>query len=211
MIESKYFEKGLSHPSGDKAEHLENATASKHWESRTSDVGGYIELLNKIDLHPEGKKLLDVGCAAGDDVVEFYKNGIVAVGIDNNREFIAEAKNKHKNLEFVVGDAENLPFEDETYDLIYSTNTIFYTQLEKSIPEFCRVLKVHGRGIIGFDTEILDLDAAKVFHKDDVEHLKKILEGAGATLEYEGPQETRVDEEPFRHRHSFHKIVFRKL
>jgi ubiquinone/menaquinone biosynthesis C-methylase UbiE len=87
---------------------------------------------------------------------------------------------------------------------------LFYTDIEKSIPEFCRVLKNNGVGIISFDISITNLDNQKVFHKDSLEHLDYILKKQGAQIEFLSNLNKRIDKEPFKHMHEFYKILFRK-
>jgi len=189
-------------------DYLDQADKSKHWEQRNSPALEYLKILKHYDKNPEGKTLLDVGCAEGVEVNEFRKLGLKADGIDAKENFIVNAQKKFPEANFVVGSAEKLPFVDQSYDIIFSINTLFYTDIEKSLPEFCRVLKKGGRGIISFDTEIINLDENTVFHSDSVEHMKKILEKEGAEIEGIGEVEERTDENPFRHKHTFHKVIF---
>ena len=195
----------------DKEIYIGQADASRHWEQRLSPASEYFELLRSLDETPEGKSLLDVGCAAGIEAEEFQKMGLLVDGVDINEDLIKEAQERLPESHFVVASAEALPQKDESYDIVFSINALFYTELEKSIAEFCRVLKPGGRGIISFDTEIINLDEGAVFHSDSVDHLEKVLTDAGAEIEKVGLEEQRIDMEPFEHQHTFHKIVFKKV
>ena len=125
--------------------------------------------------------------------------------------FIASARNKFPLLKFSEGKAEKTPYEDNIFDIVFSINTLFYTDIEKSIPEFCRVLKNGGLGAISFDIKIFDLDNNKEFHQESLEHLRKVLKKCQAEIIFLGNEETRFDETPFKHEHTFYKIVFKKV
>lgn len=193
-----------------KRDYLDQADKSKHWEKRISPALEYFEIFKCLDKNPAGKTLLDVGCAEGIEVGEFRKLGLKADGVDINGDFVGQAQKRFPEAKFAQGSAESLPFADQSYDIVFSISTLFYTDIEKSLPEFCRVLKKGGRCIVSFDTEIFNLDEGAVFHSDSLEHLKNILEKEGAEIEELGEAEERTDEEPFKHKHTFYKVVFRK-
>lgn len=187
-----------------------DAVESRHWKHRKSPASIYFELIKQTDKHPEGKRLLDVGCASGIEVEEFQKLGFRADGADINENFIAEAKKNHPDLNFTVANAEKLPFKDESYNYIFCTNTLFHTDIGKSISEFCRVVDEKGKGVISFDLQIINLDENKVIHSDTIEHLNEILRRNNTEIEILGDKEERIDIEPFKHKHVFHKVIFKK-
>ncbi len=193
-----------------KEKYLSRADASKHWEERQSPASQYFEILKALDQNLIGKKLLDVGCAEGIEVINFQRLGLETDGADISEKFIKEAKRNFPDSNFVVASAENLPYKDESYDIVFCINTLFYTNIEKSIAELCRILKEGGWGIISFDTEIVNLDEDKIFHSDSIEHLEKVLNQSGAQIKQLGDKEERLDQSPFRHKHVFHKIVIQK-
>ena len=121
-----------------------------------------------------------------------------------------EAKKNYPDTNFTVADAEKLPLKDGSYDYIFCINTLFYTDIEKSISEFCRVLNEKGRGVISFDLQITNLDENKVIYSNTIKWLNEILEKNNAEIEILGDKEERIDNEPFKHKHIFHKIVFKK-
>ena len=57
----------------EKKDYLDQADKSKHWEQRNSPALEYLKILKHYDKNPEGKTLLDVGCAEGVEVNEFRK------------------------------------------------------------------------------------------------------------------------------------------
>jgi ubiquinone/menaquinone biosynthesis C-methylase UbiE len=71
-----------------------------------------------------GKKVLEIGCGIGMDGIEFAKAKADYTGVDLSDQSIALCK-KHFELFSQTGnilntDAEKLPFDDNTFDLVYS-------------------------------------------------------------------------------------------
>ena len=72
-----------------------------------------------------GRKTLEVGVGAGTDFIQWLRAGAIASGIDLTQEAIDHVANRvsvyglpgAETLQ--VGDAENLPFASETFDLGY--------------------------------------------------------------------------------------------
>jgi ubiquinone/menaquinone biosynthesis C-methylase UbiE len=99
------------------------------------------------------KKVLELGCGAGYDAYEFCRNEAEYTGIDLAPENVARTK-KHLSfygLKPVVaeGDAENLLFDDEIFDLVFSNGVLHHTpDIKKSFEEAYRVLKSGGEGWI---------------------------------------------------------------
>ena len=189
---------------------LKIATDSRHWEERKGQLDDYVSVLRQNVGDLKGKRLLDVGCATGIDVDSFRKLGLVAEGVDIRAEFIAEAQEKYPGLRFTVGDAEDLPFKDSTFDIVFSINTLFYTDIKKSVKEFVRVLKHGGYLIFSFDLLITDLDKDKAFHSENGLHLEEAVSACDAKIVYLGEEMKRVDVKPFRHEHTYKIVLIHK-
>ena len=96
-------------------------------------------------------KILDVACGTGDMIkhwILYAKNfdkNIEIIGLDPSREMLNIAKEKLPEIEFVQGFATEIPFENETYDIIsisFGIRNVLETQ--KAIDEFYRILKKRG-------------------------------------------------------------------
>lgn len=104
--------------------------------------------------HHSGEKILEVGCGLGTDLAEFAKHGALANGVDLGQEQVdlTQLNFKLRNLPYEslqAADAENLPFEDNTFDLVYSFGVLHHTpNTEKAIAEVRRILKPDGQAII---------------------------------------------------------------
>ena len=109
------------------------------------------KLVSLLELG-ENPYFLDIGCGTGWAVQyaanlargrgEFY-------GIDNSSEMIKEAEASYsgnKNIHFYKANAESLPFKDNFFDLIISTNAFHhFANPGKVLKEAHRVLKPKGR------------------------------------------------------------------
>ena len=111
---------------------------------------GAIEILNSWNITPE-EKLLDVGCGAGQIAIPAARAGVDVTGVDIAANLIEHASGRAvdeglKNARFEEGDAENLPFEDASFDMVTSLiGAMFAPQPDKVAAEFARVCRPGGR------------------------------------------------------------------
>lgn len=113
------------------------------------------EILEFADFKSgKDKELLEIGVGAGTDFSNWIKNGANAHGIDLTQEAIEHvehrlALNNLKAASLQVDDAENLRFDDHTFDLIYSWGVIHHSpNTPKALDEIIRVLKPGGKAKI---------------------------------------------------------------
>lgn len=100
-----------------------------------------------------GKKVLEIGFGLGTDLRYFSKKGMNTFGVDlsfSNAAFankgFAVARLKGKAF---TADAENLPFKNESFDLVYSCGVLHHTpDTRKAIEEIHRVLMKNGKILI---------------------------------------------------------------
>ncbi len=133
-------------------------------------VGGIIEteiLTLKAEIN-ENDRVLDIGCGKGGPAIwiaKRYKCKIVGIDLSPVNIQIATAKSVSQDLEkytvFRVADATNLPFFDNTFDVVIGQDAWCYVlEKEKLIEEAARVLKKGGR--IAFtdwiETELINDD-----------------------------------------------------
>ena len=101
----------------------------------------------------KGGKLLEVGCGAGWELIEWVRHGMNATGIDLSPGAIELAKRnfEYNKLEADIrnANAEELPFPDNTFDIVSSMGVLHQTtSTQKAISEVYRVLKPGGEAII---------------------------------------------------------------
>ncbi len=97
-----------------------------------------------------GEKLLDLGCGTGNYSILFAKMGLEVTAIDKSKYMLEKARMKSNEINFIQGDIYNLPFSDESFDLIVSITVFeFLNNPVKAAREAMRVLRPEGRFIIG--------------------------------------------------------------
>ena len=135
--------------SKDKIEQYQQIIRDVEWEKIVSHI-------------PKNSKFLDVGCGAGYSLMRASQDLNCEVeGIDadpGNHGVGRFIKNMVKTLAIKQGFAENLPYENETFDIVYSSHVLEHVQDEgKALNEMKRVLKKDGVLIIGMPTSNMAL------------------------------------------------------
>jgi ubiquinone/menaquinone biosynthesis C-methylase UbiE len=100
-----------------------------------------------------GLKVLEVGCGLGTDGAQFAEAGADYIGVDLTDEAVELARTRfnlfHLPGKFQTADAENLPFAESSFDLVYSHGVLHHTpETGKAIKEIHRVLKPRGRAMV---------------------------------------------------------------
>lgn len=96
-----------------------------------------------------GKRLLEVGCGMGTDLLQFARGGAQVTGVDLTPRSI-EISRHHLELygqtgSFAINDAEKLPFKDESFDVVYSNGVLHHTpDTAGAVREIHRVLRPGG-------------------------------------------------------------------
>lgn len=125
----------------------------------------YLDAARKSDVIAQGKQwsfdqlrlagghaALDIGCGTGEDVVAMA--ALVgpdgrAVGLDASEAMISEAVQRHHrigNVSFEQGDAQQLPFDSETFEACRCERTLQHVDNpDRVVHEIARVLKPGGR------------------------------------------------------------------
>ncbi len=97
----------------------------------------------------KGKKVLDVGAGTGRLTVELARTGAEVTALDVSEEMLKVLKRKNAQIEAVIGEAEDLPFGDNTFDFV--TAAFLVVHLKDPIRffnEVYRVLKVGGKFLV---------------------------------------------------------------
>ncbi len=125
---------------------------------------GYFEIQSKVGItkHMGGLKatkdllklckvdsshhVLVVGSGNGVSAIKIQElTGCRLTAIDISEEMVERAKEKRiDKVEFLKGDAENLEFQNNTFDVVISESVTGFTNKTLSIPEYYRVLKNGG-------------------------------------------------------------------
>jgi SAM-dependent methyltransferase len=114
-----------------------------------------------------GESVLDVACGNGNTAITARRKSANITGVDITSELLNIASEEAKialvdGIEWKEGDAQNLPFEDESFDVVLSTfGHMFAPQPDLVTKEMMRVTKKGGR--IGFATWPPELAIGSIF------------------------------------------------
>lgn len=134
--------------------------AIKERQRQTWSTGDYARVGNLLVLMGEnlceavdlrsGQRVLDVATGSGNTAISAARRFCETTGIDYVPELIEQAKERaraeHLDVSFEVGDAENLPYPEASFDTVLSTVGVMFTpDQEKAAGELLRVCKPGGR------------------------------------------------------------------
>ena len=94
-----------------------------------------------------GDRALDLGCGAGDFTAALARAGAEAVGVDVAEAALERARSRHPEVEFRLVPFDGpLPFEDGSFDLVWSSEVIEHVaDTARWLSEVRRVLVPGGR------------------------------------------------------------------
>jgi SAM-dependent methyltransferase len=122
-----------------------------------------------------GRRVLEVGCGAGVDLARFAKGGAEVTGVDIAESAIALARTNLEQqglrADLRVANGEALPFQDDTFDLVYAHGIVQYTADPQRLVDECRrVLKPGGEAIVQVYNRVSWLNALSKLMKVGLEH-----------------------------------------
>ena len=123
----------------------------------------------------KGRRLLEVGCGIGTDLVRFAKGGAHAVGVDFSSTALGLAQKNadcsEVSVELHLANGEDLPFDDGSFDIVYGHGVLQYTaNPEKMVAECRRVLVPDGQAIFMVYNRVSWLNALSKLMKVPLEH-----------------------------------------
>jgi SAM-dependent methyltransferase len=150
---------------------VSSAAVRRYWDAHihdlemTSHAPGSLEFFQDLDayhfekLHHllrlvdftawRGRRVLDVGCGTGVEVVRFARGGARVVGIDVSTQAVDLTRQnllrQHATADLAVADGERLPFPDATFDFVYAHGVVQYAADDRRVVTEChRVLRPGG-------------------------------------------------------------------
>ena len=141
------------------------ASCGENLYLQNSDSAGYESQFNeRYRLEPmivpfadfastKGQKVLEIGVGLGADHQRFAESGADLFGIDLTNRAVDYTRRRLElfglSSKLATGDAENLDFQSESFDYIYSWGVLHHSpNTQRAIDEVYRVLKPHGRSKI---------------------------------------------------------------
>jgi ubiquinone/menaquinone biosynthesis C-methylase UbiE len=147
-----------------------------------------------------GETLIDVGCGYGKYLRYFKlrKKIKICVGLDLKKKAVHSTKRlfreKGIDVPLIIGDAQNLPFEDDTFDIAFSTDMVEHLPSSpKGVQEIVRVSK--DKVVICVPNKLNPVDMSRIaevfgsHHPPEIENyltrfqLNRMLQNAGIKKE----------------------------
>jgi SAM-dependent methyltransferase len=154
----------------------------------------------------EGDAVLDVACGTGNATIPAARTGSKVTGLDLTPELLdagrAAAAEQGVEIEWIEGDAEQLPFDDESFDVVLSVfGCMFAPDHRRTAQEMARVLRSGGRiavcawtpeGNVGrfFATTASHMPPPPEGFQPPTlwgteDHVRELFDGTGAELRFE--------------------------
>ncbi len=135
-----------------------------YWNWRSSSFGHdsdksvtiadkWENIIKELASQAPGMRALDIGTGTGQLAVYLARSGYDVTGIDLADKMISRAKryaaSQKLNIDFQTGDAEQLKYEDNSFDIVVSRNLLWtLPHPGKALKEWRRVLKPDGTLIL---------------------------------------------------------------
>lgn len=130
--------------------YLDDSSRSAYAEQarRRYELEPFIEPFAGFD-NARGRKVLEIGVGLGADHQRFAESGAILTGIDLTARAIEHVRRRLDLFGLIsslsVGDAENLQFDDSSFDVVYSWGVIHHSpDTRKAVREIHRVLRPGG-------------------------------------------------------------------
>jgi SAM-dependent methyltransferase len=142
-------------------------------------------LVAAVEAGP-GVRLLDVGCGTGELVIRAATTGASVTGCDLSPALVETARRQAAerglSIELDVGDCENLPYEDSSFDAVVSSvGAIFAPDHGRTAAELARVCRPGGRlAMTAWTTE----GAVGDFFRVIASYSPPPVEGAGVSTQW---------------------------
>lgn len=90
-------------------------------------------------------RVVDIGCGQGHITQVFSEQGCRVMGIDVHHPTLRVLRESYPDIEIVTADAQRLPLEDQSVDVLFSFSTFQYVNRSRALEECSRVLRRGGR------------------------------------------------------------------
>jgi ubiquinone/menaquinone biosynthesis C-methylase UbiE len=125
-----------------------------------------LEFLEKVDLIKPDDKILEIGCGIGSIVNHLSKHGYDVTGTDISNEAISYGLKKYGCLNLQVQPAEDLPFKDESFNVVLSFDLFEHiAQINRHVSEVYRVLRPGGYYLFQTPNKLSNAIFETLYHK----------------------------------------------
>ena len=153
------------------------------------EKGEALSLLGEV----KGRKIVDVGAGTGRFSIPLQKAGGVVTACDVSPEILKVLARKNRHIEIVVGEAESLPFPDNSFDIVTAAFLIVHLKNPtRFFDEVYRVLKDGGLFLVTNvnqkDPPVVETKEGSIiiesfYHRP--EEIREILEELAFSIEQE--------------------------
>lgn len=104
-----------------------------------------------------GERLLEVGCGSGENTEIIKKMGARVTALEISKEEMSAARKRlGKSVNFVICDAQNLPFKSDSFTKLLCLSVLEHIPDDVSATkEITRVMNTKGYGVIGVPSEYI--------------------------------------------------------
>ncbi|MEW6621514.1 MAG: class I SAM-dependent methyltransferase [bacterium] len=102
-------------------------------------------LLTSLAEINTAEKTLELGCGTGEYTSRLSPSSKKIIAIDISLPLIQQAKQKLPDVNFIIADAENLPFKEGIFEAVVGNAVLHHLNLDKALEEMKRVLKPGGK------------------------------------------------------------------
>lgn len=119
--------------------------------------------LNIAAKSGKGMYILDAGCGGGGASVMAAQRGAQIAGLDAAQGMIDVARERVPAGDFRVGDIQEMPYANDSFDVVFAANSIQYADDQvATLRELRRVCKVGGSVVIGLFAEAEKVEFGKI-------------------------------------------------
>lgn len=125
-----------------------------------------LEFLTLTNLLKQNDRILEIGCGIGSIVSELSRQGYDITGTDISGEAIAYGLKKYGDIKLQVQPAEDLQFEDQTFDVVLSFDLFEHiARIDRHISEVHRVLRKDGFYLFQTPNKYSNMIFETLYHK----------------------------------------------
>lgn len=154
------------------------------YASHASTMRGMAEFLGDLN----GKKVLEIGCGLGQISVLLARSGAEVTAFDISRMSVVAARKRadvndvgNDQLHLLVAAGEELPFADESFDVIFGKGVLHHLEATLGAPELFRVLRPGGKAAF---SEPMGMNPLLSFAREYLPYPDKNPRGADRPLTY---------------------------
>ena len=140
--------------------------AAKDWTELFEPMSKpiWVAMLDSVNVK-KGTRFLDLGCGGGGSSVLANQRGTRVSGLDAAEALITIARDRVPEGDFRVGDLEELPYADNTFDVAFASMSImFATNPSIALREMRRVVVSGGQVTVGIWGKPEDCEYRKILN-----------------------------------------------